>query len=311
MTAYDLDFSEMSIAFVNYSTGSKWGIRECHGFMSWQTHLELHSTIGTYRDSGGTLSNYVLESNTAADRRPDISTCVLYDEDLKDTLPALTTNLYTQYYLSSNGDPNFVLDATDIVPLNGNRPYYNQLSGGVYVQTLLPNNYFMIVWVVAVPATSDTDSQKYRFVFQQGQRAESSLTEINAVEPNRVNAGDFTFLTPESDYIAKIVIEYRGGNWDIVSVQDLTGTRISQALVSADSIYLSTVSTDSSITGEGTTDSPLSLNILSGDGTPSTTPEFLGQEYYDTTNKLWYKAGGTSSSSDWESLGNLIVDDGT
>lgn len=40
--------------------------------------------------------------------------------------------------------------------------------------------------------------------------------------------------------------------------------------------------------------------IVTGSGAPSVTPAFIGQDYLDTTNKLFYKAGGTTDSGDWE-----------
>lgn len=42
--------------------------------------------------------------------------------------------------------------------------------------------------------------------------------------------------------------------------------------------------------------------ILSGSGAPSAIPDFIGQEYCDTTNKKSYKAFGNSSVSDWVAL---------
>lgn len=39
---------------------------------------------------------------------------------------------------------------------------------------------------------------------------------------------------------------------------------------------------------------------LSGAGAPSSTPDFLGQRYLDTTAKRWYIATGTTSSADWD-----------
>ena len=42
--------------------------------------------------------------------------------------------------------------------------------------------------------------------------------------------------------------------------------------------------------------------ILSGSGAPSVIPDFIGQEYCDTTNKKSYKAFGNGSVSDWVAL---------
>lgn len=46
---------------------------------------------------------------------------------------------------------------------------------------------------------------------------------------------------------------------------------------------------------------------LSGSGAPATTPEYIGQEYLDTSTLLAYKAFGVSSSSDWQcQVGGLL-----
>ena len=42
--------------------------------------------------------------------------------------------------------------------------------------------------------------------------------------------------------------------------------------------------------------------IMSGSGAPDVIPDFIGQEYCDTTNKKSYKAFGVSSVSDWVAL---------
>ena len=39
---------------------------------------------------------------------------------------------------------------------------------------------------------------------------------------------------------------------------------------------------------------------LNGAGVPSTTPDYIGQTYIDTTAKRWYTATGTASSADWD-----------
>jgi hypothetical protein len=40
-------------------------------------------------------------------------------------------------------------------------------------------------------------------------------------------------------------------------------------------------------------------HVLSGDGAPSTTPDFIGQHYIDTTNKQAYVSVGTDDAGDW------------
>lgn len=254
------DFAYLLIAYVRYDATNSWALRECHGVMPWQTHKELHDTVGTYKDSGGTLGDYTLESSTAADRRPSISATVLYDEDLPTTNPALTAGSYTQYYLSSSDTANFATAEPDIVPLSGTQPYWNEYSGGTWGQTLLSNNDYMAVWVIAIPTTADTASQNYRFIFAQGQQQSANLEDIQALTPNDYTVGELSQLTPESVFIAKIIIKYQGGDWNLVEVNALTGTRLSQASSPTGS-YLSSVSTTSPITGTGSATSPVDLDI--------------------------------------------------
>jgi hypothetical protein len=277
-----VDFTSLLIAYVNYGTVYKWAIRECHGLMDWEGHRSDHFNIGTYRLSGGTIGDFVLNSTTTANRQPSVSATLLVDEDLPTTNPPLSASgNYTQYYLSGTGTPNFITTATDIVPLSGNQPYYNQFTGGAWQQTLVSNNQYMAVWLVAVPTTSDTESQKFRYVWQQGQFASGNIEDIQTRTPNQLDKGLLEGLTPESIYIGRLIIRYTGGNWSITSVENLTGNRLSQATSPA-GLYLSTIASTSDFTGLGTIASPLEL---SGTFTPSVD---------STTAFQFFKADGTT-----------------
>ena len=221
-------FDQIQIAFISFGVLDKFAIRECHGIMAWQTHTELHNTIGTYRTAGGLLSNYVVNSTVAADRRPFVGSATLNDEDLQTINPALNTNSYSIHYLTGTVTNNFTLAQTDIVPLSGSRPYYNQFTGGAWQQTLMSNNDYSCVWIVAVPVTSDTGSQSYRYIFVQGQTESSSLSNIQALSPSDVNLGNLTNIAPEFVFISKIIIKYTGADWSITSVTNITGTKLGQ-----------------------------------------------------------------------------------
>ena len=43
-------------------------------------------------------------------------------------------------------------------------------------------------------------------------------------------------------------------------------------------------------------------HTLSGAGVPASTPAYLGQQYWDTTNSKWYQSKGTASAADWVEL---------
>jgi len=265
-------FSNLLIAYAFYNpTDTEWVyVRECHGLDPWQAHKNCHDTIGTYRFSGGTLSGYTLASTTAADRRPLISEALVYDEDLPSTILELASETYTQYYLNgAGGSANFVDAAADIVPLNGNIPYYNQYTGGAWQQTALATTQYMAVWTYLMPMALGTSSQKLRQMFIQGQTVSSSLEDIQALTPNDVNLGVLTSLSVEGVFVSKTIIRYLGGNWTIIEVNDLTGTKISQAL-SPTGNYLSSVSSDATLTGTGVIGDALGIDLTQANNWTST-----------------------------------------
>jgi len=255
------DFDMMMVAFAYYGATHQYGVREVHGLMPWQTHREFHARQGTYKVSGGTLSGYTLSSTTAADRRPTVSATVLNDEDIYTTLPEWDVDILgaTQFYLSgAGGASNFATGATDIVPLSGNQPYWNEFTGGTWQQTLLSNNQYMAVWLVGVPVTEDSISQGYRYWWVQGQSADSTLSAIQARSPLDLNLGAVPTITPEFTFLSKVILRYTAGNWQLIQVDVLSGSR-AQVTSGASGNYLSIVSTDTTLTGTGTGGDPLSV----------------------------------------------------
>ena len=256
----------LMIAFVNYGTTDKFAIRETHGLMQWQAHEEFHETIGTYISAGGDMSGYTLASTTAANRRPIVSSTMIDDEDLHTANATLTSSLYTKHYIAGAGATStFVVETADIVPLSTNRPYFNEFTGGAWQQTLMTANSYSDVWLVAVPTSADTTSQKYRYIWVQGQ-TNGSLATINALTPGYLNLGQLANIATEFVFIGKIVIRYTGGNWNLTSVAKLTGTKLSQVATSGN--YLTGVTTDTTLTGGGTPASPL---VVANPVAPQTT----------------------------------------
>jgi len=258
---------KMLIAVIIYNTNEKFALRECHGLMQWQAHFQEHFTTGTWRESG-TITNgsYTLASTTAANRRPNVDATAIWDEDLKTINAALTTKLYTQAFnTGTEASPvvDFVLEAADIVPLSSARPYWNQLTGGNWTQTLLANNQYMSVWLIAVPVCEGTTCQKYRFMWIQGQKASTTLSIIQAETPANVNLADLG-ITPEYVFMGKIIIRYTGGNWVLTSVETIAGSKQNPVLISGGT-GLTSVATDETLTGNGTLTSPLSTIPLLDD----------------------------------------------
>ena len=293
-------FDKLQIAI--YSIGG-YGLRECHGLMPWQTHQEFHQTIGTYRISGGDFSSFTLNSTVATNRRPDISETVIADEDCITTLPQLTNDLYCIRYLSGTETVNFAVDNPEIIRLSGNRPYYNLWNGSAYTQALVGNNNYLVVFVMAIPTTSDTNSLKYRYQFIQPQTQYSSLTAAQSATSASINLGSPSAITPEYIIMGKIIVRYTSSNWVLISVEKLLGTQ--NNAVSIQGGYLSTISTSGlALSGNGTSSSPLTILPLDGwmdyadSGTPIsyTAPNALkitndGLGIY--TNKLFKPYGVT------------------
>jgi len=252
-------YSELLIAFAFYE-GSSWVYqRECHGLQPWQTHRENHHVIGTYKDSGGGIGDYTLDSTTAAERRPSVAASLLYDEDLPTTNGALASEgVYTQAMLTSTGIVNFDKTAVDIIPLSTNQPYWNEFTGGVWQQTLMSNNHHTSIWLMSIPAAADAESQKMRYIWIQGQSETSTLIGQQNLTPNDVNLGNFADLTPETVFIGRVIIKYLGGNWEFVEVEAIDGTRFSQT-TSPQGNYLTSVNADTTLTGLGTSTSALGL----------------------------------------------------
>ncbi len=251
-------FDQVMIAYVHYDATNKFAIRECHGLMQWQAHRECHETIGTYRVSGGDLSSYVVGSTTAANRRPAVAACVVKDEDLITTNPALAAaGPYTQLGLASTGTSTFTTGSAEIVSVTGAQPNWNQFSTPNWVQTPMSNNSYMSIWLVAVPATASAGSQAYRYLWVQGQ-TNGSLAGEQGSSFGGLNLGQIATLFTEFVPIAKIIIQYTAGNWTITQVDTLAGSRIS-SISTPSGTFLSSVAVTAPITGSGTGASPLAM----------------------------------------------------
>jgi len=258
------EFSEMQIAYACYRIDGAFcfGQREPHGFMQHQSHKEFHETIGTYRTSGGNLIDFEPQSTTATERRPDIEDTYVSDEDLPSKILALTTKAYTRCYTNGTGKSEFDVDETEIINLTGNIPNYNQVTAGIGSQVAMNSGQttrYMSVWVIALPTTSDATSQKFRYLFKQGQSASSDIAVERGLNPQDLFLGDLEEISPEFVFTNQIILRYRASptnNWDIFEVRALTGNRFIQT-GSPSGQFLSVVSTGDGLTGNGTPTSPL------------------------------------------------------
>jgi hypothetical protein len=304
VTAGNQKFSDLLIAFVYYHA-DKFALRECHGFMPNETHEELHFNLGTYKRSGGDLGGFVLSSTTVDDRRPSVSATLLYDEDLPTLNPLLSdagSPLYTQQYLSSTSTNNFV-GLSDIVPLSGNQPYWNEFTGGTWQQTLMSNNHYMSLWLIAVPTSADSLSQEYRYWWVQGQSESLTILEQRALSPSDINLGDIGPLLPEFVFIKQIIIQYVATNWVWKEVINLEGSKVFQT--SSQQGGLTSVTTDDSLEGLGTVSSPLKVKIARRTVDPTvndddTTGIVTGATWVNTTtNNIFMCADNATGAAVW------------
>jgi hypothetical protein len=109
--------------------------------------------------------------------------------------------------------------------------------------------------------TSDAFSQKYRYIFFQGQ-VSGNLTVVNGETTANLNLGDMDSFAPEFVFFKKVTIRRVTDNWQITSVTNLEGSKYSQ--VAAGGVAgLTSVSVDSfTVNGNGTPSNPLYASNL-------------------------------------------------
>jgi len=243
-TYWTFDKAQLALIRYNLATPTKsWALRECHGLMQWETHKEFHETFGCYKVSGGTMGGFVLASTTAADRRPSIAETVVADEDLRTTIPAwLDNGPYTQIYIGAAQVAEIVKAATDVVPVNGSIPRWNNTATGALVDCAV--NQYTNVWLVGQPAASDANSQELRLWFLTGQSANTNRAIIDAETPASLTIGTISIINPEIVFLARVMVRYTAGNWTLISVNYLSGTKVQQ--VSGSTSFL----TDAPIDGK-------------------------------------------------------------
>ena len=261
-------FDQLQIAYVVYDSTSTFRLatRECHGVMPWTLHQELHQVIGTYLYSGGGLqwNSTIPSDSTATNRRPNIVAALIKDEDIITTNATLNnagfnSSVYTQLYFSGAGATlNWVTGQTEIVPVTGSQPYWNQWTGSVWQQATMSNNSYMSVWLVGIPTSADAASQNFRFMWVQGQVNNSSLANEQATNFQSLNLASFTPFTPEIVCFQRVIIKYQGGNWTIREVDAITGTKASE--ISGSFNGITAVNSDYTLIGLGTVASPLGLS---------------------------------------------------
>jgi len=242
------------------------GLREPHGKeMSCASHENTHEQFGTYRQSGGGVTGIVLNSTTAANRRPQVATSYIVDEDIVSTV-ASTTGNYTQFKLAgASALATFTLAQDDMIRLSTNQPYYNQNNAGTWQDTLFPVNAYGKIFVYDIPVTADSDSQSFRRIFVMPQTVGTSLPVIQAVQPASINFGTLAGLIPEIVCIHSFIVRFTAANWVVVESAVVTGNRNNQVSNTATQGLTSVAVDANDFDGNGTIATPLAIRNI-GDG---------------------------------------------
>ena len=266
------DFKQLMIAMA-YRDGSNFCLRECHGLQDWQSHEANHNNIGTVLRSGADLepNSYTALSTTATNRRPKITSALVYDEDLPSLLAALNTadvtaSGYTRMFMSGAATANIEVGQADIIEY-ATRFQYNLFTGGVWTKATAANNDYAKIFLMAIPTTADADCAKRRFVWIMPQQV-GTLAVVDALTPNNINLGQIAGALAEYVFVQEFVIQATATSWQIVKNAKLTGNKRFQSSTTGN--YLSAVATNTTLTGNGTPSSPLGIpyrTVVLADGT--------------------------------------------
>ena len=236
------EFWDIHVTFVYYdaAAGVYYGQRECHGLMPWRTHDILHHQIGTYKESGLTLTAGTFAVQPAApanaDNTPGVDAGEIHDEDLEIVIPAWLQGTYSNLWFT--GATLDTLDTAASYPFRAAASfiYVNEYAGGVFTEVAADNGKYLNVYGFAVAAAADAESQKYRIVWLQPQHQYVSLIDAESEDFRSLILGNFLQTTVEA--VAFVKITYRTnagygtfGKVRIASYQYLEGNRVSQALL--------------------------------------------------------------------------------
>jgi hypothetical protein len=239
-SVWTFDMLMVSKAVKSTSPAYQFAIKETHGLMPWEVHQELHTIVSSYRTSGGALTAGTYAENTATNdaNSPGFDSAVIKDEDDIVDIPAWSASgTYTTLRIGAGQLATFDTTATLPFRSGGSYIYINNPTTGA--ETASTNNRYLNVYQVLIPATTDTDSQKYRMVMLQPQRDHPSLADAQAESPSSLSFGDLTNTTPEFVIYARITYVTSAGDLNTGKcriatggVSYITGSRLAQASIS-------------------------------------------------------------------------------
>lgn len=208
-------FDMAQIAYIYSTTSNIIGFKETHGLMQWQSHEELHRTVGTYRQSGGLLTagTYIIGDGTAtSNTTPAFDSAIIADEDLPSTIAAWPENSYSLLYFTGTGTVNITTNAATLVTVGVNYPLINTVSGGAFTWTTSAvANRWLNYYVIMLPVGGSELSQRYRVLILQPQVQYTTLAAAQAEDFRNLSLGDFTSLAAEFVAVAKVTMGTAAG----------------------------------------------------------------------------------------------------
>lgn len=216
-------YDQLQVAIANYQTADKFGLSETHGLMPWQAHQEAHDLLGTYRVSGGSLTAGTYTENTATDAAttPGFDVAVIKDEDVSHTVAAWSQGTYTTLRIGASSVATF--DTTASFPFRSSGSYILVNDPATGAETAAATNQFVNVYQVMIPATSDVNSQKYRMVMLQPQKAYTSLAAAQAEDSRSLALGNLSSQSLEYVVYARITYVMSAGDANTGKCRIATG----------------------------------------------------------------------------------------
>jgi hypothetical protein len=254
-TVFDFS-SEAQVLYVRANAAcspTSYAVRETHGLMPWQAHLQMHEAEGTYRGTGFVFTGYTVDSTTApnSDNPTDaentfaISSGIPIDEDLRDSLAAFSDGNGTganHTHVYAEGSPALM---TWSVGNNFCFPYatypkYNKNTSGTWSLTEMTTPTIAAPrWINIFVAVQLALDASFQHLFIPGQ---NEFTSLVAAQAETWDSLDKTWLVaPEVLPIAKFTLRGHNNGWTgtgacrIESFENIYGTKNARLAVSSGS----------------------------------------------------------------------------
>lgn len=181
--------------------------------MGSKTHQYLHDTRGFSLEAGGGLTDILEDESGDLDSHAEfgVEATVAYDEDAEfsHSSSGSTATVYLYYKTGTEASPSWRLDDDDsfgVITTGTGRAAYNQLTGGNWQQTEVPNNDFVLAHVL----TFNDSTRKFGVI--QGENSYSTI--ISARDGAESEIVDITIdglIGPEIKFLGTLIYQTSTG----------------------------------------------------------------------------------------------------